>query len=95
MIDLGLTLLAAFGIGLPSAAITLQAATAFRPTGVGAVCFKAAEGPEFAGLQQQVEALLALDEGRYTRTVDRYGFTWLIRRTTDDDVSGLVTDLHA
>ena len=80
--------------GLPAAAISLQASTGFRPTGVGSVCFKAAEGGGFSGLQEQVEALLALDQGRYTRQVDRYGFTWLIRSTTPEDVEGLVTDLH-
>ena len=81
--------------GLPSAAITLQASTGFRPTGVGSVCFKAAEGGGFAGLQEQVEALLAVDEGRFAREVDNYGFTWLIRRTAPQDLDGLVTDLHA
>ena len=81
--------------GLPSAAISLQAGTGFRPTGVGSVCFKAAEGGGFTGLQEQVEALLALDQGRYARQVDVYGFSWLIRATTPEDVEGLVTDLHA
>jgi hypothetical protein len=81
--------------GLPSAAITLQATTGFRPAGVGSVCFKAAEGAGFTGLQDQVEELLALDSGKYSRQVDSYGFTWLIRSTTPEDVEGLVTDLHA
>lgn len=81
--------------GLPSAAITLQAASGFRPTGVGSVCFKAAEGAGFTGLQDHVEELLALDQGKYSRQVDTYGFTWLIRSTTPDDLDGLVTDLHA
>ena len=81
--------------GLPSAAITLQTTTGFRPTGVGSVSFKAAEGAGFTGLEEQVEALLALDSGKYSRQVDSYGFTWLIRSTTPDDVEGLVTDLHA
>lgn len=81
--------------GLPSAAITLQATTGFRPAGVGSVCFKAAEGAGFTGLQDKVEELLALDSGKYSRQVDSYGFTWLIRSTTPEDVEGLVTDLHA
>ena len=81
--------------GLPGAAISLQASTGFRPTGVGSVCFKAAEGAGFTGLQEQVEALLALDRGRYTRQEDRYGFTWLVRTTGPEDLEGLVTDLHA
>lgn len=81
--------------GLPAAAVTLQASTGFRPTGVGSVCFKAAEGGGFAGLQEQVEALLALDQGRFGKEVDRYGFTWLIRRAAPEELDGLVTDLHA
>lgn len=81
--------------GLPAAAVTLQVSTGFRPTGIGSVCFKAAEGGGFTGLQDQVEALLSLDQGKYQEEQDRYGFTWLIRSTTPDDLDGLVTDLHA
>lgn len=81
--------------GLPAAAVTLQAGTRFRPTGVGSVCFKAAEGAGFTGLREQVEQLLALDAGRYRLETDQYGFTWLVRSTTPDDLDGLVTDLHA
>jgi hypothetical protein len=80
---------------LPSAAINLQAATGFRPTGTGSVCFKAAEGGGFAALRDQVDKLLALDNGKYTSQTDRYGYTWLVRHTSADDVAGLVTDLHA
>ncbi|MEP6855326.1 MAG: hypothetical protein ABJA33_07645 [Pedococcus sp.] len=81
--------------GLPAAAITLQTSTRFHPTGVGSVCFKAAEGGAFTGLREQVEQLLALDEGKYREHSDSYGFTWLVRTTTPDDLDGLVTDLHA
>ena len=80
--------------GLPAAAITLQVATGFAPTGVGSVCFKAAEGGGFAGLEEEVRRLLALDEGRFSEQRDTYGFTWLTRTTTADDLEGLVTDLH-
>ena len=80
---------------LPSAAITLQAATSYRPTGTGSVCFKAAEGGGFAGLRDEVDKLLALDSGKYSEQTDSYGFTWLIRHTRPDDLESLVTDLHA
>ena len=80
---------------LPAAAITLQAATSFAPTGTGAVCFKAAEGSAFTDLSDQISQLLALDTGKYTRQVDGFGFTWLVRQSTPDDLEGLVTDLHA
>ena len=39
---------------LPSAAITLQTAAGFTPTGVGSVCYRAAEGAAFAQTQQDV-----------------------------------------
>jgi hypothetical protein len=80
---------------LPAAAINLQAATGYRPTGTGSVCFKAAEGGGFAALRDQVDKLLALDHGKYTSQTDRYGYTWLVRETSADDVAGLVTDLHS
>lgn len=81
--------------GLPAAAITLQASTGFRPTGTGSVCFKAAEGGGFAGLAEQVEQLLTLDQGKFSTSTDRYGFGWLTRHGDADDAPGLVTDLHA
>ena len=81
--------------GLPAAAIGLEAGTGFRPTGTGSVCFKAAEGGGFAGLRDEIDRLLALDDGRYNEQTDRYGFTWLIRVAAPDELDALVTDLHA
>lgn len=84
---------------LPAAAVTLQAAGNLRPTGVGSVCVKPAEGGAYAGLGTQIEQLLALDAGdgskKYEHSTDSFGFSWLTRRTTADDTSGLITDLHA
>lgn len=80
---------------LPSAAITLQTATGYQPTGTGSVCFKAAEGGGFTTLREEVDSLLALDNGKYTSQTDSYGFTWLIRQAAADDLGGLVTDLHS
>jgi hypothetical protein len=83
---------------LPSAAVTLQAAADLRPTGAGSVCVKAAEGGAFEGLQGEIDELLAVDTGgtsKYDKTTDTYGFTWLTRRTSPEDISGLITDLHA
>ena len=45
--------------GLPSAALTLQAAAGFRPTGVGSVCFKRAEGQAFSAVESDITTLLA------------------------------------
>jgi len=82
--------------GLPQAALTLEAATAFRPTGSGSVCYRAAEGGAFAATQADVQELLDADEGpKVQRTQDSYGFTWLVCQGDPSDLSGLVTDLHA
>ena len=82
--------------GLPAAAITLEAGAGFRPTGVGSVCFRAAEGGAFAQVQSDVQALLDADGGpKVESSVDSFGFTWLLARTDPPDVSALVTDLHA
>lgn len=81
---------------LPSAAVTLRAATGFSPTGVGSVCFRAAEGGAFAALEKDIRALLDVAGGpAVERTRDSYGYTWLVVRRPAQDVSGLVTDLHA
>jgi hypothetical protein len=83
---------------LPTAAVTLQAAGNLRPTGVGSVCVKPAEGGGFAGLEDQIDALLSVNtadgQRRFDRSTDLFGFTWLTRNGSADDVAGLVTELH-
>ena len=80
---------------LPSAAITLQTAAGFTPTGVGSVCYRAAEGAAFAQTQQDVVDLLDNDDDPdVERSTDAFGFTWLVARQDPDDLSALVTDLH-
>jgi hypothetical protein len=87
---------------LPSAAIQLQAATGFTPTGSGSVCFRAVEGKTFADIQKEVRELLDLDNSKpgggglpIEVTKDKYGFTWLISNHMSDETDTLVTDLHA
>lgn len=81
---------------LPSAAVTLQAATGLAPTGIGSVCFRAAEGGAFAALERDVRELLDADEGPPVEQItDGYGYTWLTVRHGPDEVPDLVTDLHA
>ena len=82
---------------LPSAAITLQAATDFIPTGTGSVCFRAAEGKAFSDIEKDVRDLLNMGENKTPIEVsaDSYGFTWLVCHHSADDIEGLVTDLHA
>jgi hypothetical protein len=87
---------------LPSAAITLQAATGFTPTGSGSVCFRAVEGKTFSDIQAEVRDLLDMDTGKpgggglpVEVTRDSYGFTWLVSSHLSDEMDALVTDLHA
>jgi hypothetical protein len=81
---------------VPSAAITLATTTDYTPTGVGSVCFRAAEGAAFASLEREVRALLDADQGPPVEvTQDSYGFTWIVARHDPSEVAELVTDLHA
>lgn len=84
---------------LPSAAITLQAAAGFTPTGQGAVCFATVEGAAFEQTHREVQALLDADAGRSGPPVelsqDSYGYSWLVSRRTPDQLPDLVNDLHA
>jgi hypothetical protein len=82
---------------LPSAAITLQAAADFTPTGTGSVCFNSAEGRALSDIEKDLRDLLNMGEGKapVQLTTDSYGKTWLVSRHPADDVEGLVTDLHA
>jgi hypothetical protein len=82
---------------LPSAAITLRAATDFVPTGVGSVCFRAVEGKAFSDIEKDVTELLSMGENKtpVKLSADSYGFTWIVVTHSADDIEGLVTDLHA
>ncbi|MFF7184443.1 hypothetical protein ACFZAR_04275 [Streptomyces sp. NPDC008222] len=84
---------------LPSAAVTLQAAAGFTPTGGGAVCFATVEGAAFEQTHREVQALLDADADRTGPPVelrrDDYGYSWLVSRRTPDQLPQLVNDLHA
>jgi hypothetical protein len=82
---------------LPSAAITLQAATDYTPTGTGSVSFRPAEGKAFADVEKDVRDLLSMgkDKSPIELSADSYGFTWLVVSHAAQDIEGLVTDLHA
>jgi hypothetical protein len=80
---------------VPSAAITLEVAADFRPTGVASVCYRAAEGGAFASTQSDVQALLDADSGpKVELSSDDFGFTWLVCRGEPSDISALITDVH-
>jgi hypothetical protein len=81
---------------VPSAAITLEAGSGFAATGVGAVCYRQAEGGAFAEAQTDIQALLDADGGpKVERSLDDFGFTWLVCRSDPSEISELVTDVHA
>ncbi|CCK30605.1 hypothetical protein BN159_6226 [Streptomyces davaonensis JCM 4913] len=85
--------------GLPSAAVTLEAATGFVPTGRGAVCFATVEGAAFEQTHREVQALLDADADRdgvpVRLTRDSYGYSWLVSERSPDRLPDLVNDLHA
>jgi hypothetical protein len=84
---------------LPSAAVTLEAAAGFTPTGTGSVCFASVEGGAFAQTNREVQALLDADSDRGGPPVelrqDDYGYSWLVSHRTPDQLPALVNDLHA
>ncbi|MGW0764777.1 PspA-associated protein PspAB [Streptomyces sp. NPDC002676] len=84
---------------LPSAALTLEAAAGFTPTGGGAVCFATVEGAAFEQTHREVEALLDADAERTGPPVelrqDEYGYSWLVSQRGPDQLPQLVNDLHA
>ncbi|GAA0678042.1 hypothetical protein GCM10010193_34280 [Kitasatospora atroaurantiaca] len=85
--------------GVPSAALTLEAAAGFRPTGLGSVCFAAVEGGAFGEVERQVRALLDADTATggvpVEASQDSYGYSWLLARHTPEELPDLVNDLHA
>ncbi|MEU8710741.1 hypothetical protein [Streptomyces sp. NPDC048663] len=84
---------------LPSAAVTLEAAAGFQPTGLGAVCFATVEGAAFEQTHREVQALLDADTERggvpVELSLDSYGYSWLVSRRPPDQLPQLVNDLHA
>ncbi len=81
---------------VPSAAITLEVSAGFKPSGMASVCYRQAEGGAFAATQDDVQQLLDADAGpKVERSVDDFGFTWLVCRRDPAELSDLVTEIHA
>ncbi|GGV14891.1 hypothetical protein ABZX82_32370 [Streptomyces griseoflavus] len=82
---------------LPSAAVSLEAAAGFRPTGQGAVCFATVEGAAFEQTHREIRALLDADAGRTPVELSRdsYGYSWLVTRRSPDELPLVVNDVHA
>ena len=82
---------------VPSAAITLEAATGFTPTGVASVCYRQAEGGAFADAQRDIQELLDArrgSEGRTRRPTTSATPGWSAARDPTD-LASLVNDVHA
>ncbi len=80
---------------LPSAAVTLEAAGGFRPSGEGGVCFRPAAGEGFAAAEQELKGLLGLDAASATQLEERddsYGYHWVVLRA--GGLEDLVGDVH-
>ncbi len=81
---------------LTDATLTLQAGIGLRPTGLGSVAYRAAEGRASGDVTADAEALVESGGGPdVERSVDSFGYTWLLLRHDAADTPGLVTDLHA
>lgn len=81
---------------VPTAALTLQAATGLAPTGLGSVCVKEAEGADFARAQRDILGLLHLDDDTDVDELrDDYGYLWTTCRAAGERLPDLVTALHA
>ena len=80
---------------LPSAAVTLEAATGLRPTGTASVCVKPAEGAQFAAAHDEAVALLRVDDAAQVREVrDSFGYLWSACTAEPSQLPDLVTGLH-
>ncbi|MGH9074143.1 MAG: PspA-associated protein PspAB, partial [Acidimicrobiales bacterium] len=81
---------------LPSAAVTVRAATGLAPSGQAAVCYKPATGRSFAATQEEMEEVLRVDAGEQASTVreesDSYGYHWVI--VEQPLIEDLVTRAH-
>jgi hypothetical protein len=81
--------------GVPSAAISLEAALGLRPTGVGAVAVKITEGAAYSAAHDEAESLLRFDSAAQIEdTQDDFGFRWTTVRTQAEGLGDMVTALH-
>ena len=81
---------------LPPAALTLEAATGFTPTGVGAVAFRQVEGAAFQSAETESAALIGSDPAAsVNQQNDGFGYTWQVVSDANAEVVNLVTNLHA
>ncbi len=81
---------------LPSAAISLEAATGLRPAGQAAVAYKPASGAAFTTATEELPPLLDLsadESGSELSFIDdSFGYRWVV--VHDDQLEDLVTTVH-
>ena len=81
---------------VPGAALTLEVASDFKPTGVAAVAFRAMEGAAIAQAERESVDLISMDSATSVRQeTDEFGYTWQVIRDEDKDMSRLMTNVHA
>lgn len=81
--------------GVPSAAVTLQAAMNLLPTGVGSLSAKITEGAAFRAAHEEALSLLRFDPAAdVAESADDFGFRWSTVRTDPARLTDLVTALH-
>ncbi|WP_029088197.1 PspA-associated protein PspAB [Brevibacterium album] len=81
---------------VPPAALTLEARTGLRPTGVGAVAFREVEGGAFDRAEEEARALISADPNTDVSQVnDGFGYTWQVVSQDVPSAPDLVTSLHA
>jgi hypothetical protein len=80
---------------LPSAAVTVEAATGLRPSGTVSVCVKPAEGPRFAAAHDEAVALLRVDDAAHVDDArDAFGYLWSTCTAGPSQLPDLVAGLH-
>jgi hypothetical protein len=81
---------------VPSAAVTLEAATGLLPSGQAAVAYKPASGAAFATTGEELRELLQLSGeeagSRIRAHDDRYGYRWVV--VEDPDLEDVVGSVH-
>ena len=81
---------------LPGAAITLQTSARPHADGRRVGLLPGSRGRRAGAAETGRDGSVESDSGPVVeRSVDDFGFTWLVVRGSPEDVPGLVTDLHA
>jgi hypothetical protein len=82
--------------GMSTAYLTMEADLDFVPVGAAALCFSSVDSTDFAGVVDEVAAILRAGEEdtgtTFRRHEDDHGYHWVV--LVDDDPEDLVTSVH-